>query len=208
MPSEQCLTKEQMKQIYDRVESGGKVKLRKLVQHDTSISPKQETFANNMNKYEKVLLSDRNTRRSYLQMDQWSILSDNIVYVRSEDNNIMNGINIKPIDYREHKRMYRKMDKEGGEWLDIDFGESPEIMRSRYMDLYDDIYAEVVTRSRFDENADLRMTYLDRINMKREEVMKAEESFPISEQGFVMGKLMNGEECQILLDTGARKLYM
>ena len=44
--------------------------------------------------------------------------------------------------------------------------------------------------------------------MKREEVMKAEESFPISEQGFVMGKLMNGEECQILLDTGASKLYM
>ena len=38
--------------------------------------------------------------------------------------------------------------------------------------------------------------------------MKAEESFPISEQGFVMGKLMNGEECQILLDTGASKLYM
>ena len=32
--------------------------------------------------------------------------------------------------------------------------------------------------------------------MKREEVMKAEENFPISEQGFVMGKLMNGEECQ------------
>ena len=39
--------------------------------------------------------------------------------------------------------------------------------------------------------------------MKREEVMKAEESFLISEQGFVMGKLRNGKECQILLDTGA-----
>ena len=44
--------------------------------------------------------------------------------------------------------------------------------------------------------------------MKREEVMKAEERIPISSQGFVMGKLMNGEECQILLDTGASKLYM
>ena len=44
--------------------------------------------------------------------------------------------------------------------------------------------------------------------MKREEMLKAEESFPISEQGFVMGKLMNGEECQILLDTGASKSYM
>ena len=27
----------------------------------------------------------------------------------------MNCIDIKPIDYREHKRMYRKMNKEGGE---------------------------------------------------------------------------------------------
>ena len=62
--------------------------------------------------------------------------------------------------------------------------------------------------SRFDENVDLSMTYLGRIDMKREEVMKAEESFLISEQGFVMGKLMNGEECQILLDTGASKSYM
>ena len=44
--------------------------------------------------------------------------------------------------------------------------------------------------------------------MKREEVLKAEESFPISEQGFVKGKLINGEECQILLDTGASKSYM
>ena len=77
-------------------------------------------------------------------MEQWSILSDNIVYVKSEDNDIMNGIGIKSIDYREHKRMYRKMGKEEGEWLDIDFGESPEIMRSRYMDVYDDVYAEVL----------------------------------------------------------------
>ena len=44
--------------------------------------------------------------------------------------------------------------------------------------------------------------------MKSEEVLKAEESFPISEQGFVKGKLINGEECQILLDTGVSKSYM
>ena len=34
-------------------------------------------------------------------------------------------------------------------------------------------------------------------------MLKAEESFPISEQGFVKGKLKSGEECQILLDTGS-----
>ena len=142
------------------------------------------------------------------QIEQWSILSDNIVYVKSEDRDIMNGIDIKPIDYQEHKRIYRKINKEGGERIDIDFGESLEVMRSRYMDIYDKIYAEVVTTSRFDENVDLSTTYLGRIDMKREEVLKAEESFPITEQGFVKGKLTDSEECQILLDTGASKSYM
>ena len=135
-------------------------------------------------------------------------MSDNFVYVKSEDNDIMNGIDIKLVDYRDHKRMYRKMGKEEGEWLNIDFGESPEILRNKYMDVYDEIYAEVVMTNKFDENVDLSTTYLGRIDMKREEVMKVEESFPISEQGFVMGKLLNREECQIQLDTGASKWYM
>ena len=100
------------------------------------------------------------------------------------------------------------MNKEGGERIDIDFGESPEVMRCRYMDIYDKVYAKVVTTSRFDENVDFSTTYLGRINMQREEMLKAEECFPITEQGFVKGKLTNGEECQILLDTGACKSYM
>ena len=54
-------------------------------------------------------------KKANSQIEQWSILSDNIVYVKSEDKDIMNGIDIKPIDYQEHKRMYRKMNKEGGE---------------------------------------------------------------------------------------------
>ena len=178
-PSELCLTKEQVKQIYDKIESGEEVKIRKIIQQNTSILPKQVTSRNNVNQYEKALLRDRNMIKSNLQMEQWSIMSNNIVYVKSEDNDIMNGIDIKPIDYRDHKRMYRKMGKEGGEWLNIDFGESPEIMRNRYMDVYDEIYGEVVMTSRFDENVDLSTTYLGRIDMKREEVMKAEESFPI-----------------------------
>ena len=62
--------------------------------------------------------------------------------------------------------------------------------------------------SNFDENVDLSITYLGKIDVKREDVMKAEESFPISEQGFVIGRILNGEECEILLDMGASKSYM
>ena len=112
IPSELCLSKEQAKQIYDKIQSGGEVKTRKIIQQNTSISPKQVTSRNSVNHYEKALLSDRNMPKSNLQMEQWLILSDNIVYVKSEDNDIMNGIDIKPIDNRDHKRMYRKMGKE------------------------------------------------------------------------------------------------
>ena len=35
-----------------------------------------------------------------------------------------------------------------------------------------------------------------------------EERFPISEQGYIVGKLLHGTECQILLDMGTSKLFM
>ena len=142
------------------------------------------------------------------QMEQWSILSDNIVYVRSVGNNDMNGIDIKMVDYCDHRRMYRRKGKEEGQRMDIDSGESPKVLKDKYMDVYEDVFAEVVTTNRFDEYVDLSTTYLGKIGMKREDIMKAEESFSISEQGFVMGRILNGEECQILLDTGASKSYM
>ena len=38
--------------------------------------------------------------------------------------------------------------------------------------------------------------------------IKAEESFSILEQGYTLGKLLDGTECQILLHTGAIKTFM
>ena len=35
-----------------------------------------------------------------------------------------------------------------------------------------------------------------------------EESFPLSGQGYTLGKLLDGTECQLLLDTGASKSFM
>ena len=113
--SKQCLTEEQTKQIYDKIETGEEIRLRKLDRQNVPNLSKQVTFASDANPYERALLSDRNVKKgSNSQIEQWSILSDNIVYVKLEDRNIMNGIDIKPIDYQEHKRMYKKMNKEGG----------------------------------------------------------------------------------------------
>ena len=62
--------------------------------------------------------------------------------------------------------------------------------------MYEGIQSEVISTTRFDENSDLSITYLGRVDITR--VIKAEEWFPISEQGYVVGKLLDGTECQIL----------
>ena len=60
----------------------------------------------------------------------------------------------------------------------------------------------------FDENSDLSTKYLGRIDMTRLDKIKAEERFPISEQGYTVGKLLHGTKFQILLDIGASILFM
>ena len=44
--------------------------------------------------------------------------------------------------------------------------------------------------------------------MTRDMIIKADEKFPISEQGYTCGKLLDNTECSILIDTGASKSYM
>ena len=52
------------------------------------------------------------------------------------------------------------------------------------------------------------MTYLGRIDITRASKIKAEEKFPVKEQGYTVGKLLDSTECQILLHIGASKSFM
>ena len=61
---------------------------------------------------------------------------------------------------------------------------------------------------RFDEKSDLSTTYLGKADKSKNNKIKAEESFPISAQGYIMAKLLDGTECQILLDMEASKSFM
>ena len=53
-----------------------------------------------------------------------------------------------------------------------------------------------------------KVTDLGNINTSKISKIKAEESFIISEQGYTVGKMLDGTECQVLLDTGASKSFM
>ena len=104
--------------------------------------------------------------------------------------------------------MYVKLKGEERETLDIDFGIYPDVLKSKYLDVYEDGYAEMVYANKYNENSDLSTTYLGQTKMMRDTKIIAEERFPITGQGFASGKLLDGMECQILLDTGATKSYM
>ena len=73
--------------------------------------------------------------------------------------------------------------------------------------MYEGIWSEILNTTRFDENSDLSTTYLGKRDRSKNNKLKAEESFPISDQGYTIGKLLDGTECQILLDTGANKSF-
>ena len=74
------------------------------------------------------------------------------------------------------------------------------------MDVYEGIQSDVVSSSRFDEKSDISTTYLGKIEKKEgQNKLKAEESFPISENGYTLGRLLDGTKCQLLFNTGASK---
>ena len=118
------------------------------------------------------------------------------------------NLNIDTLDYRDHRDLYLKLKEEEQETLDIDFGLYPDVTKSRYLDVYEGVYAEMVYANKFNENSDLSTMYLGQTKMTRDTKIKAEERFHITGQGFASGKLLDGMECQILLDMGATKSYM
>ena len=90
----------------------------------------------------------------------------------------------------------------------IDFGPTQDILKEEYLDVYEGIQSEIVNTTRFDENSELGTTYLGKSDRSKNDKLKAEESFPISEQGYTLGKLLDRTEYQLLLDTGASKSFM
>ena len=81
-------------------------------------------------------------------------------------------------------------------------------VKETYFDRYEGIQSEISQMTKFDENTDLSTTCLGRIGQGRKSVIKAEESLPISGQGYTVGKLAGKTDCNILIDTGASQWYM
>ena len=116
------------------------------------------------------------------------------------------SLTIRPLEDKKHKRLYSSLKADEDLMPDIIFDE--DRIRNTYLDKYGGVHAQISQATRYIESTDLSATYLGRTNETRKCVIKAEEKFPISGQGYTNRKLLDQTECSILIDTGASKSYM
>ena len=133
-----------------------------------------------------------------VQMEHWSILSDNVKYVQhDEESKTTYDLELKTLDYRYHIKLYNSLKGKERWKLDMDFGDNPDLLKTNYLDMYEGVHVDIVYSTKFDESSDLSTTYLGRTTVTRETKLKAEEKFPISGQGFTIGKLLDDTDYQI-----------
>ena len=91
---------------------------------------------------------------------------------------------------------------------EVDFTNTSDRLKEEYLDRYEGVKSEILSTTRFNKNSDLSMTYLGKASINKDNKIATEEKFLISEQGNTTGKLLDGTECQILLDTRVSKSFM
>ena len=155
---------------------------------DTSreINPYKELPVNKVEKIEPILT----------QIEQWSILSNTLKYIQY-DWHQKNYHNLSISAINKYRKAPCTKEEEQKHMLELDFGQMLDILMEEYLDVYDGIQSEILNTTRFDENSDLSTMYLGKADKSKNNKIKAEQSFPISEQGYTIGKLLDGMECQI-----------
>ena len=90
--------------------------------------------------------------------------------------------------------------------LELDFGHTPNKLKKEYLEVYEGIQSEILSTMRFYENSDISTTYLGKV--EKSKTIKLKEKSPSLYQNRGTLKLLDGTECQILLDTGDSKSFM
>ena len=130
--------------------------------------------------YQKAILTENDKKKSPAQMKEWSILSDHVKYVKFDGPETFHKLNIVQMNYRHERDLYKELQEKELVSADVNFGRSPEKLKAEYLDVYEGVYAKVISTDRFDEDTDLSTTYLGQVDMTRSTEVKAEENFAIT----------------------------
>ena len=208
----QYLTRDQTKYVYKKAETGESInadKIQQEVEQEKQLN-KLDDNSGEENPYRELVVNNaEKTEVQKTQMEQWSILSNKLSYIQhSQLNSMDHSLDIKPIN--KHKSQSNDSHSSPvKEFREVNFGKDPQSLQEEYLDVYEGIQSDILSMNRFNENSDISTTYVGQIGKKgSQNKLKAEESFPISENGYTTGKLLDGTKCQLLLDTGASKSFL
>ena len=112
------------------------------------------------------------------------------------------------MDYRQNRDLYKSLNNDQTIKTSLNFWNSPENLKTEYLDIYKGVYTKVINTDKFDEDTDISTTYIGKVDMTRDTEVKAEENFPVTAKGYTRGHLLDGTDCDVLIDTGTSKSYM
>ena len=81
-------------------------------------------------------------------MKEWSILSYHVKYVTSDGSEIFQKLNIDEMNYRQERDLYKELQEEELVSADVNFAGSPEKLKAEYLDVYEGVYAKVISTDR------------------------------------------------------------
>ena len=171
-------------------------------------SPVEMTKDLMINPYKRVILKGPTKTKDQVPMEAWSTLSDHVKYVTHGKSETFQKLSINSMNYRQNRDLYRSLNNEQTIKTNLNFGTIPENLKTEYLDVYEGVYMEVISTYKFDEDTYISTIYLGQVDMTRKTEVKAEENFSMTARHYTRGHLLDGTDCDVLIDTGASKSYM
>ena len=130
---DQFLTEKQSKQLYKKINPKKGVNIKVTEQSKVE------------NTYQKGIVADIDQKKIPKQMTAWSILSDHVKYVQHDESNTLHSLNFDPLNYLLNEDIYKELIEKEMLKTSIAFSGTSEKLKLYYLDVYDGVYAEVIS---------------------------------------------------------------
>ncbi len=207
---ELCLSAQEVKHVYKKVENGEIVTPLAIVA-DQQKNPEHKAHLSNTfedNPFEKALTEEVDFQlstnpESFLTSSDaaWSLLSTEPVYRQY-------CLSAQNCQYTPivHSNLFKSFEK-GPHPSDIFDCDSSQIDPLEYLDQFEEVHSQLTSGKQFDDTSDVSTTYLGKTCTKIRE-FHIENQIELSANSTAQGTLLDGTPIKVLFDTGASKSYM
>ena len=104
--------------------------------------------------------------------------------------------------------MYKRLQESKREVKEVRFDSHIDSLKQEYLVIFKGVSQMLHIQFTYDENSDMWITYLKMSKMKEQDELKTEHRISITNGCYIPGKLLDGTDFKVLLDTGASKSFM